>query len=274
MSFPVFKDFDKDTSDLINEDFDSKYSLKIKSAGPEGTSITTNTAYDAKNTSLAPKLSMKWAHDNGFSLDKLEFSKDCKITVETSLTKVVPGLKLEFKGNDENKADLLMTYKMPQATFTGEYDIHKFSSAKASICSGSGAISAGASIDAKFGGKDDSIKPSIGLGYTAPDLFVGLRVNSLLKNPSYSGLASYGGIRKDVVMAGSASMEDGKTIATLATQYICNPATCIKVKASTDGALAASVKQDFAKKFSVVGSAEVTGGDFSAAKFGINATLG
>lgn len=273
MSFPVFKDFDKSTSELINDDFDSKYSFKIKSAGPEGTSITTNTSYDAKDSSLTPKLSLKWANDNGFTLDKLEFSKDCKMTVETSLTKIAPGLKLEFKGNDTNKADLLMTYKMPKATITGEYDIHGFSSAKASICSGSGPITAGASIDAKFGGSD-SITPSLGLGYTAPDMFFGLRVNSLLKNPSYSGLASYGGIRKDVVIAGSASMKGGSTVATLATQYTCNPKTCIKVKAGTDGVLAASVKQDFANKFSVVGSAEVAGGDFGSAKFGINATLG
>merc|ERR1711998_717277 len=103
--------------------------------GPEGSSITTNTSYDAKDSSLTPKLSLKWANDNGFTLDKLEFSKDCKMTVETSLTKIAPGLKLEFKGNDTNKADLLMTYKMPKATITGEYDIHGFSSAKASICS-------------------------------------------------------------------------------------------------------------------------------------------
>jgi hypothetical protein len=272
MSFPVFKDFDKSTSELINDDFDNKYSLKIKSAGPEGTSITTNTTFDAKANSLSPKLSVKWAHDGGFALDKLEFSKDCKMTVETSLTKVAPGLKLEFKGNDTDKADLLMTYKMPQATITGEYDMHGFSSASASICSGSGAISAGASISAKFGGKSE-ITPSLGLGYTAPDLFVGLRANSILNNPSYSGLVSYGGIRKDVVVAGSASMKDNSTVATIATQYTCNPATTIKVKFDTKGVVAASIKQDLAKKFSVVGSAELSG-DYSCPKIGINATLG
>jgi hypothetical protein len=274
MSFPVFKDFDKSASELINDDFDSKYTLKIKSAGPEGTNITTNTNYDAKDGSLAPKLSVKWAHDNGFSLDKLEFSKDCKMNVETSLTKVAPGLKLEFKGNDTDKADLLMTYKMPKLTVTGEYDIHSFSSAKASISSGHGSISAGGSIVAKFGKGLESITPSIGVGYTAPDLFVGLRANSLLKNPSYSGIASYSGIRKDIVLAGSASMKGNDTVAALVTQYVCNPSTTIKVKADTKGVLAASVKQDFAKKFSVVGSAEVTGGDFGSAKLGFNATLG
>jgi len=37
MSFPTFKDLDKSVADIFNEDFDYKYTLKVKSAGPQNT---------------------------------------------------------------------------------------------------------------------------------------------------------------------------------------------------------------------------------------------
>ena len=93
-----------------------------------------------KGNALVPKLALKWVHASGFTLEKLEVSPDCKLVVETSLSNVTPGLKLEFKGNDANKADLSFTYSAPAATVTGEFDISGFSGANASISGGHGAF--------------------------------------------------------------------------------------------------------------------------------------
>jgi len=273
MSFPKFKDFDSGVTDLIEDDFDIKYSLKIKSSAPKATTITTNTSLAKDFSSLVPKVSAKWTHASGFTLEKLEISPDCKMTVETSLSGMAKGLKLEFKGNDSTeKADLSMKYNLPQATVTADLDISNFSSAKASVCSGHGPISAGASLDLKIAKSSiESTVCGVGVGYTLDNTgFVGIRANKNFS--SYSMCFDYTRI-KDMTVAGQLTYAASKPSAVLAAQYTCNPNTVIKAKASSEGSLGFSVKQSFEKKFSVVGSAEVPKG-LNAIKFGLNATLG
>jgi len=256
----------------VNDDFDSKFSLKIKSSGPANTTFTTNTQLDCKSNKLVPKLTTKWVHASGFTLEKLEFSPDCKTTVETSLTSVAPGLKLEFKGNESDKADLSFNYTLPAATITGEFDINNFASVKASVNGGQGPFTVGASADLKIAKSSvESTTFAVGAGYTVPkQLFVGVRAN---KNFSeFSALFSYI-LNKDSTVAAIVNHTSKGPNATLATVYKCNPDTSIKAKVNTNGVLSASVKQAFEKKFSVVGSAEVPS-DFNSVKFGINATLG
>ena len=98
--------------------------------------ITTNT--ELKESKLVPKIAVKYAGSNGFTIDKIEAASDYKVTVETSLVDVSEGLKLEFKGNDVDKGDVSFTYSLPAVTLTGEFDTVKFSSAKASISGGHG----------------------------------------------------------------------------------------------------------------------------------------
>jgi hypothetical protein len=271
MSYPVFKDFDKSPTDLINDDFDSKYTLKIKSAGPANTTVTTNTAFNCKDNTLVPKLSAKWAHGSGFTLEKFEVSPDCQMTVETSLVGVAPGLKIEFKGNDKDKADLSLSYKKPSATLTADLDIHSFSSAKASVSSGYGAFTGGANVDLKIAKSSiDSTTCGLGVGYTQSGNFVGVRANKNLS--SYTGLFEYTALPK-IGVAGKVDYTGKETSAAMAMSYQCNPDTIIKLKATSGGVLSTSVKQSFDKKFSVVGSAEVPS-DFNTVKFGVNATLG
>lgn len=270
MSYPVFKDYDKSSAELINDDFDQKYTLKIKSGGPANTTITTNTTL--KDGSLIPKVSAKWSHASGFTLEKFEVSPDCKMTVETSLTGIAPGLKMEYKGNDTDKADLSVTYKVPQATVTADFDIHNFSSAKASVCSGVNDVTFGGNVNLKIAKASvDSASCGFGVGYTVPKvMFAGVRANNNLA--SYSALFNYTA-QPNVTLGGQVDYAPKATSAVLAAAYTCNPDTTIKVKATTGGVFYASVKQACAKKFTVVGSAEVPS-SFNTVKFGVNATLG
>jgi hypothetical protein len=272
MSYPIFKDFDKSVTDLLNDDFDSKFTLKVKSAGPFNTTLTTTTQFDPKSNKLVPKLALKWAHPSRFTLDKFELSSDCKTTVETSLSEAFPGLKVEFKGNECDKADLSVNYVHSLATVTAELDVNNFSNFKTSVNGGQGPFTLGASADLKIAKSTvDSTTFAVGAGYTQPKLFfVGVRANKNFAD--FSGLFSYV-VNKDATIAGVVNHGVKGPNATLATVYKCNPETVIKVKANTCGVFSASVKQAFEKKFSVVGSAEVSS-DFSAVKFGINATLG
>jgi len=275
MSYPVFKDFDKSTNDLLDDDFDSKYSLKIKSPGPYASTVTTTTTWSCKDNScsLSPKLSLKWIHPSGFTLEKLEVSQDAKLNVETSLNGVAPGLKLEFKGNDSDKADVSFNYSIPQATFSGEIDIHNLSSAKASVLGGHGAFTAGVCAEVKLGKGSSSVDQTIfglGVGYTNPGLFVGARACKNFSN--YSARFTYDAT-KEVTLLGKVNYNSKDTSATLATVYKCCPNTTLKVKADTNGIFAASIKRSCEKKLQVIGSAEVPS-SFNTVKFGLNAILG
>merc|ERR1719390_78888 len=100
MSFPTFKDFNKNVTDIFNDDFDYKYGLKVKTNAPRGVGVTVSTDYSPKGgkTSLLGKISAKWAHESGFAIDKVEMKSDGSLSTETSLSGVAPGLKFEFKG--------------------------------------------------------------------------------------------------------------------------------------------------------------------------------
>jgi len=274
MSYPTFKDFDEKACDIFGEDFDNKFSLKIKSCGPCSTVVTTNTSYDVKAGSLVPKLSLKWPHPSGFTLDKLEFSSAARLNLESSLTGLAPGLKLEFKGNDSEKADLSATYNHAAATFTAELDINKLECAKASINGGSGAFTAGAAVDIKIAKSAvDSTNFEVGVGYTVPkQAFVSVRAGGNFSN--FSTLFTYSAV-KDIILAAKVSHSTGNssTCADFGAVYKCNPDTNVKVKVSSGGVLSASVKQAIDKKFSVIASAEVPS-DFNTFKWGVNATLG
>jgi len=274
MPFTVFKDFDKSTADIIDEDFDTKYTLKVKSAGPSGSTLTSTTTLDtAKDVKLSPKLSLKWPHPSGFTLEKFESASNGKLAIETSLTGAAPGLKLEFKGNDSDKGDLGFTYTAPAATVTGEVDLLNFSSVKASAIGGTGPITAGGNTEVKLSKAGiDSYCFGLGLGYTLPKVFfLGVRADKNLS--AYSALFSYSAV-KDITLAGKLTYnQKDKLGAVVASVYRCNPDTTIKVKASSGGVFAASVKHTFPGKFAVVGSTEIPA-QLNAAKFGINATLG
>jgi len=277
MSFPIFKDFDKSVSDIFSEEFDYKYALKVKSSGPSNTTLTTNTNYDTKENKLVPKLSLKWAHASGFTLEKLEVDQGLKVAVETSLTGVAPGLKLEFKGNDADKADLSVTYKCPAATVTGEFDISQLASAKASVFGGNGPFGVGANADLKIAKSSvESATFGVGVSYAVQKTaFFALRADKNFSN--YTALASYNTkcplSGKDLVLATQVGHNAKDTTASVASVYKCCPDAGFKFKVATNGVFSASLKQVFDKKLTVIATAEVPL-QLNTFKVGVNATLG
>jgi hypothetical protein len=271
----TLKDFDKTVTDLLNDDFDSKFTLKIKTVGPYKSVFTTLTSYDVKTGKLVPKLTLKCGHSSGFALDKLEFSSDAKVAVECAMDmkEFAPGLKAEFKGNDSDKADVSLQYTVPKvAVVTADFDMNNFSNVKASVNGVHGDFTFGAGAEVKIAKSTvESTTVNVGAGYTIPkQAFFGVRAN---KNfAEFSALCRYF-LNNDLTVAGVANHTAKGPNATLVAQYKCNPLTTLKLKANTCGVLSASVKQLIEKNLVVVGSAEVPS-DFNAVKFGVNAILG
>lgn len=269
MSLPVFKDFDKATRDIFGDDFDTKNTLKVKSAAPGDVTLTTNTDCSA----FTSKVSAKWAHASGFSVDKLEFAGKDQVKLETSLTGLAPGMKLDFKGASAGSGVLGMTYKHKLATFATDVDVAGFSALNASVVGGSKSIQAGASVNcalSKFEVKDFAVA----LGY-APnsDLYAGVVANKKLSE--FNAAVHYAvkpnltiGALCDVVPKASSPKFN------IATSYVCNPNTTVKVKVNSDGLINASVKQQLPKKFSVVAAAQFDTRNTSSINFGVTAALG
>jgi hypothetical protein len=271
MPLPVFKDFDKDASDIFGEDFDTKHVLKIKTNAPNGITFTTNTTICPTN-GLKSKVSGKFSHSCGFTLDKFEIENDGKVSAETSLTGVQPNLKIGFKGDSKEKSDLSATYNLPAATAFAEVDVLHLKSANASVVTANGPFTVGASANFNLADKFGVSSNTIGLGYALNSIFVGLRVNDF---KSLSGVLSYSA-SNILTFAGKTwnCAKDNKQCFGLAAVYKCNDNTAIKVKGASCGTVSASVKQFIDKKFTVTGAVEGKPTDSSSWKWGVNATLG
>lgn len=195
-------------------------------------------------------------------------------------------MKLDFKGSDKKvekkgeagvfeppKGELGFTYETPKFTATGIIDIIGRSKATFTALGGNGPFTVGASIGLKNCPKDGLGLgcTTLGVGYTlAKQLFCGVRIKNLTCSNSrgYSGLLTYLP-RSDVTIAAKATSDNTFGVGV---NYKCNPNTTVKFKAMSCGALSASVKQDVAKNFSVVGNASK--GSDGAIAFGVAATLG
>lgn len=280
MSLPVFKDWNKGVEDLFKDDFDLKYSLKVKAAGPFGINVTQTTEFSSKGgkTALNGKVSAKWAHESGFTLDKLEVKSDGSIVTESSLNGVYPGLKFDFKGDDNLKGDLSATYKCSAASVTGEVDLVDFSGVKASVWGAVGPAYAGANldyrlVDSKSGEKSDLKTFDVAASYPVNNLFFGLKTSN--KFSKYDASVSIKA-NDEYTVGGlfSFSPEKSAVSGAFALAFNQNPSTAIKVKVDTEGIVAASVKRTISKGVSIVGATELDIRDPTAFKLGVTTTLG
>jgi hypothetical protein len=272
MSYPIFADYDKSIKDIFDEDFDLKYTFKSKASGPNNTTFTSTSVY--KDNKIEGKFAAKWAHSSGFKLNKLEIAKDGSISHETAVTGLVNGLTAEIKGDNNNKADLALTFKHAHGTVTAEVDAVKFASANVSVNSGVSNCTLGANVF--LASEDKKFKVSnfnFGMGYTAAPFDVSLRAENKLA--SYSALLSYKA-NADVTLAAKLGFNtaDQAKCATLATVYKTAPDTTLKLKATSAGVLSASYRKNIEKNFSVVGAVQLKKDAISQPSFGLNITLG
>jgi len=270
MAPPEFKDFNKVVSDLLDDDFDTKYSLKVKSKAPQGVAITVTTDY--AKSALSGKLSAKWAHESGFAIEKLELNKSGNLTVETSLKGAIPNVKFDFKGNDSNKGDLLATYSNDVATIVGELDVAEFSGFNVSALAKQGPYSGGASVSVSLGDKVDVKNFDVAGSFKDNGVFAGLKISEKFAN--YTASVNYSKVPK-VNFGGKFDFkpESSAFSSLLVASYSCNPDTQIKVKASNEGALNFSVKQSLSPNFTVTSSLATSTKNFGDYQLGLVGNL-
>lgn len=271
MAPPQFKDFDKTVSDLLGDDYDQKYSLKVKSKAPHGVGLTVTTDY--AKSALSAKVAAKWTHESGFAVDKLEVNKNAGITVETSLKGAMPNVKFEFKGNDSNKGDLLATYSTNAATIVGQLDVAEFSGFNVSALAASGKYTGGANVAVSLGDSADVKKFDVAGSYKCCNVFAGLKISEKFAN--YKASVGYSSCPK-MKFGGEFDFkpENSAFAALIGGSFACNPNTQLKAKASSEGALNFSVKQSLSNNCSVTSTIATSSKNFGDYKLGLVGNLG
>lgn len=225
-----------------------------------------------KAGSIGGKITTKWSSpDSAFAIDKFEMKSNGGLVLETSMVAGPPGLKLEFKGDDSNKADLGAVFKNEAATATAELDVAEFSSLRASVFGGNKVFGAGVSTGISLGDKFDVKTIDVGASYKNDALFAAL---NLTKKFSEYGLSiQYFPVSK-YTLAGLFNYSKDTFTATVGGIYRCCPDVSMKAKICTGGNFSASVKQTVDKSTSVVGAVQFPISDVSCFKYGVTVTLG
>ena len=99
-----FDDIAKDAKSLLEDDFDSKMTIKAKSKAAYDVGVTSKSVISS-NGAVTGSLEAKYSFKNtGFAIDKLGLDSTGKLTCETSLTPdMVNGLTIGLIEHKEKK---------------------------------------------------------------------------------------------------------------------------------------------------------------------------
>ena len=269
-------------TDIFKKDFLKNggdfFELETKNSPVAGVTLTSNTTMKSSDGTvpLTTSLSAKWAHPSGFTLDKINFKGvGHKIEVENSLENVIPDLKLEFKGDDHEKGELLATYKVAPATVKATFDIMKQAKGELSVATVQAPFTVGGILSFETKEKVTTTDVSASAAYSAGPIFAGIISSKMFK--SFELLSSYA-VSKEISVAAKVEANDKgkgfgfKTIA--GATYKCNPNTFIKGKIDSDATLDLSVTQKVDKNLSVSVWAQTKFPAAATPSFGIKAVLG
>jgi voltage-dependent anion channel protein 2 len=255
----------KKTTDLLNDDYSSKVSLKCKkSAGPVAVTIDTTRAAAG---SLSSKIGTKFSYA-GLSFDKAQLEANGSQTLETSLTPA-PGLKLSFKGS--KGADLGADYKTGNFCGTAKLDVKDLAKVSTSACLGlSGGVALGGDAAYSIKGKSFSAF-NVGASYSKGNLFAAVTTADKLSAVNISMLYK---VKPDITLASSTTHSAAKKCDVVAFGGLYKASFGdLKAKVGSDGVVAASLVKDIFPKVKVTASGSIAGTDTSTFKYGLGVTI-
>jgi len=252
---------DQTLTDLLNDDYSSKISLKCKkSAGPVGVTIDTARGKDG---SLSSKIGGKFSYA-GVSFDKVQHEADGSPTLETSLCPA-PGLKLSFKGS--KGADLGCDYKTGNFVGTAKLDVKDLSKFSTSACMGlAGGVTLGG--DAAYSLKNSGFSGyNLGASYERGSLFAALTTGNKLSAFNVSMMYK---VNSDITLASSTTHCESKKCDVIACGGLYKSSFGdVKAKVGADKVIQASLIKDVLPKTKLTVSGSIVGTDTSTFKYGL-----
>jgi len=262
----LFLFIDATILDLLNDDFTSKISLKVKKpAGP--VSITLETERTSGGA-LSSKVAGKFAYA-GLSFDKVQFKPDGTYVLETSM-KPASGINVAFKGS--KGADLCVDYSTGKFVTNSIFDVKDMSkfttAATASVAPG---INVGGNMIYALGEKAGFSAFNLGANYSKGPLFAS--ITSQEKVSSFKLGIKYV-VNSETSIASSTTHSADKPFGdfVIGGQYKAAYGT-IKAKAGNDGVLSACVVKEVAPKVTVTASGSAPASNISAFKYGFGIVM-
>ena len=124
----LFKDISKTANDILNDDYNLKTTLKVKTKTANGVTFTTEGAMGSNKAILA-KLSSSFTHKpTGVNISKLQYTTHGRMIGEASLNNALfEGLKLSFKAEDGALKNAAGVKYKPAGKIGAEYKAANFS---------------------------------------------------------------------------------------------------------------------------------------------------
>lgn len=260
-----FADISKGPSDLLNDDFTSKVSLKIKkAAGPVSVTVdSTRSSAGAISSKVGSKFTVA-----GLSFDKAQLEAGGGQTLETSL-KPCPGVKVSFKGG--KGADLGIDYKKGNAMTTAKLDLKEFSKLSTSAALGiSGGIVVGG--NATYSMKSSSLSAyNVGASYTKGAMFASVVTDDKLSSANLSLLYKVSPV---LSVASSTFHNATKSVSldAVGAEYSASFGD-VKAKVSGEGVVSASLVKEIAPKVTLTASGSMVKTDTSTFKYGLGIVM-
>lgn len=261
-----FSDIGKAPADLLNDDFTSKVSLKVKkNAGPVAVTLESERG---SGGAIDAKVATKFAYA-GLSFDKVQFKPDGTYVLETSMTPL-DGSKVSFKGS--KGADLCLDYKTGRFvtnTVIDVKDMAKFSTAAtANLAPG---IFVGGNMTYATGDKAGFSAFNIGANYSKGPLFT--HITSTNKVSSFNLGIKYD-VNPTVSIASSTTHSVAKPLDTFSVGGLYKASFgTVKAKVGCDGVVSACLIKEIVPKVTLTASGSAPAKDPSAFKYGFGIVM-
>jgi len=272
-----FKDFSKLYNDLFCENYSNKQVLQVKFTTPAGVTYTSENerTVEGNKAHINGKFTAKYKHSSGFSVDKFQFKPDGSVYTELSLADVQPGLKLLFKGGDEQlTAEAGMEYSHSQfsASVNADLvDLSKFSGSVVAKLPVDGVLVGGTATLTT--GECGGICYDGGVSYTHEKISVALTSDCGLAKFKLSSI--YNGIDKTLIgIQGTCIPEKQSQCYLIGGQHKLNDSITIKGKVDCCGNVGSVVSWKCCEGVVAHGSLSTLVSDVAQFKFGFNINLG
>mmetsp|Transcript_38842 Transcript_38842/g.116775 ORF Transcript_38842/g.116775 Transcript_38842/m.116775 type:complete len:267 (-) Transcript_38842:646-1446(-) len=266
MTAVKFSDIAKGPSDLLNDDYTTKVSLKCKkAAGPVAVTIETNRG---SGGALSSKVGTKFSYA-GLSFDKVQLTADGGNVLETSL-KPAAGVKLSFKGG--KGADLGVDYTKGSLFATGVLDVKDMSkfSTSASVALSSG-LNLGGNATYALSGKTGISAFNVGASYSSGPLFATVTTASKMSQVNVGVLYT---VNSDLTIASTTTHSSSKACDVLGVGGAYKaPFGTLKGKVGSNGIISACLIKEVAPKVTLTASGSVAASDLSNFKYGLGIVM-